>query len=121
MSTNDQRERRAFEGIVVNTLRNLETSDVDATSIRPANDKELDAFSMVRNSGFLERLTAGEIDEESDSLEEQPNAADGQLACSGGTLFRSDGLDVETSDALDEADRLIIERKKRERQDGEAS
>jgi len=45
------------------------------------------------------------------------------LSCGGvgGALFRTEDVDDELADELDKADQEIIDRKKREQQDGETS
>ena len=115
---NEQQEQRAFEALVIQGMRLTGDVDVDPATIREATSKEQQALDNVRQSGFLAKLLAGEITESED---DENCDHDDELACAGagGTLFRSEGIDEETAQELDEADQKIIERKLRERREQE--
>lgn len=116
---NEQQEQQAFEALVIQGIRLTGDVDVDPATIREPTTKERRALDNVRQSGFLTKLLAGEITESEDA--ETDCDHDDELACAGagGTLFRSEGIDEETAQELDEADQKIIERKLRERREQE--
>lgn len=110
-------ERRAFEGLVFQSLRKMEAGDVDLSSIREATDEEKRMLERIRESDFMKNLLAGEVSEDGDIDEECDAEEDLACAGAGGELFRTDGIDEETAEELDELDREVIDRKLQERRD----
>ena len=117
MNSNQLREEQAFEGLFVQTLRKVEGENLDIDAIRCPTEKEKSALRRV-GADFINRL----VDGESVSFEEKEDEGLA-LSCGGvgGALFRTEDVDDELADELDKADQEIIERKKREQQDGETS
>jgi len=120
MNQRDEREERAFEGLVVDALRKGEQEEICIEGIREPNETELAALRLLGDD-FIERLVSGKLS--ATGAAAVPPCVAGPavpLAEHGLVLYRSEGVDAKTQEELDKADREVIERKKRER-DGEAT
>lgn len=116
MSERLDKEERAFEGFVVDALRKIEKEEICIDNVRELNETEEEALRLLGDD-FIDRLLSDRLVSQNQGA---AHVAKDSMPAVDLALFRSDGVDEETQRKLDEADREIIERKKRER-DGEAS
>jgi hypothetical protein len=118
MTSERKREERAFEALIVSAFRSAGCEDVG--SIREANEKERAALKLL-GPGFVNELLAGRR-RELDCLTEKGGLED-ELAlageCAGGILNRADDVDEATAQELEQKEREIIERKRKEQQEDE--
>lgn len=112
MSHEPTREEKAFEALIVQSLTQAEAEEVRIAQIREPNEKERAALRMVKQ-GFLERLVRGDVVASREESEEDENAFAGGIA--GDALYRCKGVAEDTEKKLADADREIIERRKKKR------
>lgn len=112
----NEREERAFEALFVSSMRRVEKEDVDIDRIREPSEKEKAALDLL-GPDFIDEVIAGKrraLDRlEGDEVCDRELALAGESV--GGELFRADDIDEDTARELDEKDREIIERKRREK------
>lgn len=119
------REEKAFEALIVDSLRRGGKDECGISKCREPNEKELAALRRV-DVNFVAKLISGEVSEpeEPSEVSAEEDDLDDELVgageCQGGVLFRCENVDEKTEKELEEADRKIIERRKKE-EDGHSS
>ncbi len=116
-----EREQRALDALIVSQLRTCE-DDVDVELLPELTDEERDALDSF-GPKFVDNLLAGKIQSNGDEADDVP-PEDCKPAVAEEEVFglnRAEEIDEETKAELDEKRKEIIDRIKREEEDGRFS
>lgn len=122
-SSRKEREERAADALLVSLLRRVDRDDdyIDPKHLPQLTDEERAAVDAL-GADFVDRLLAGERPLAGKSGPQQDCPDEGEVALSGcgpDTSFnRAGDIDDATTAELEEREREVIKRKKREREEG---